>query len=120
MQLYLLSLVLGLGAADSGSVEIYRRDCNDTAADTFFFPPGALGDRSPRFDGDQFARNWYSQHLRAMSEPSLSCKEPVGTTYRFLWLRTWGAPIAVRVEKTAKGVALNAVELDGAGGYEPG
>jgi hypothetical protein len=55
-----------------------------------------------------------------MSEPSLSCQQPPGDVYRFLWLRTWGAPIAVRIERTADIATLTAVQLDGSGGYHPG
>lgn len=40
--------------------------------------------------------------------------------YRFLWLRTFHHPVVVRVEKRKDGMHLFAVELDGAGGYEPG
>jgi hypothetical protein len=40
--------------------------------------------------------------------------------YRFLWLRTWGRPIAVRVEKVGDAATLIATELDGWGGYNPG
>jgi hypothetical protein len=120
MGLHVFGLLALVAATETSCVKADRRDCNHIAADTFFFPAGSLGDRSPTFDADQFTRKWYSEHLRAMSEPSLSCKEPVGTAYRFLWLRTWGAPVAVRVEKAATGATLIAVELDGAGGYEPG
>jgi len=92
-----------------------RADCARSAADQFFCPAGVLGKRT-----DQSTRAWYSKHLRVMSEPSLSCKSSAAETYRFLWLRTWGAPIAVRVERNGDVATLSAVTLDGAGGYEPG
>jgi hypothetical protein len=68
---------------------------------------------------DDLKRGWYSNHLSAMAEPSLQCvtAHPV---YRFLWLRTFHRPISVRVEQRNDGIYLFAVELDGAGGYEPG
>lgn len=81
-----------------------------------YFPEGAFA-RDPR--SDAFTNAWYSQHLKAMREPSLQCasSRPV---YRFLWLRTFHHPIAIRVEARAGGMHLFAVELSGAGGYEPG
>jgi len=105
-----------------GGAEIVpnRPGCAQASSEQFFFPQGTLGERTERFDADQFTRTWYSRHLRAMFEPSLSCKEPPGEAYRFLWLRTWGCPIAVRVERTGDVATLFATELDGAGGYDPG
>jgi hypothetical protein len=85
-----------------------RLDCRDSSAKHFFFPTGYPGD------------GWYPEHLRAMSEPSLSCGQPEGEVYRFLWLRTWGRPVAVRITKDRRNATIAAVELDGAGGYEPG
>ena len=56
-----------------------------------------------------------------MEEPSLSCGTLEDTeTYRFLWLRTFHNPIAVRVFRRGNDYGLEAVILDGAGGYEPG
>jgi len=85
-------------------------------SDAAYYPSGAF-DKVGR--NDRFVSEWYSKHLSAMGEPSLQCvsRYPV---YRFLWLRTFHDPIAVRVEKRKDGMHLFAVELDGAGGYEPG
>jgi hypothetical protein len=70
---------------------------------------------------DSFVRGWYSKQLAAMKEPSLSCGPTQGTEFRFTWLRTFHHPIAVRVANKGDGDAeLVAVELDGAGGYDPG
>lgn len=104
----------------TGNTPTNRPECGDASSDQFFFPEGSIGERAARFDEDQFVRHWYSQHLRAMSEPSLSCKEPAGEVYRFLWLRTWGRPTTVRIEVLKGGATISAIELDGAGGYEPG
>jgi hypothetical protein len=95
-------------------------ECSDPSSDHFYFPEGVLGEKTPKFDADRFARNWYSKHLRSMTEPSLSCRRGPDEVYRFLWLRTWGAPIAIRVERSRATTTLSAVMLDGAGGYEPG
>jgi hypothetical protein len=101
----------------AGQRDDERADCAQPASDLFFFPGGLLGERTARFDADQFKRVWYSKHLRAMAEPSLSCAEPAGDVYRFLWLRTWGAPIAVRVQRSGEIVTLAGVELDGSAGH---
>lgn len=66
-------------------------------------------------------RRWYSRHLRAMHEPSLSCDElPRVEAYRFLWLRSFHAPVSVRVQHIGSQYVLDAVVLNGAGGYAPG
>ncbi len=96
-----------------------RVDCAKVDAAEFYFPKGLFGAQLPKFDLDAFKREWYSKHLRAMAEPSLSCGQAAGESYRFLWLRTWGHPIAVRIEAGGSN-ALTAVELDGTGGFEPG
>lgn len=89
--------------------------CVNVSDDAYF--SSAAFNKNPR--SDRFVSEWYSKHLSAMREPSLQCvsRYPV---YRFLWLRTFHHPISVRVEKRNDGMHLFAVELDGAGGYEPG
>lgn len=99
---------------------VNRTECQDPESDAYFFPKGWLGVRRERFDEDQFVRAWYSKHLRAMTEPSLSCGDGTGDAFRFLWLRTWGRPIAVRLHPSGGGASMAAVELDGSGGYGPG
>src|SRR5262249_42526043 len=62
-----------------------------------------------------------SNHLRVMGEPPISCGLTDATeTYRFLWLRAFHRPIAVRVSRGPNGIRLVAAELTGAGGYNPG
>jgi hypothetical protein len=78
------------------------------AADMTYFPKGA--------------EHWYPEHLKAMKEPSLlqqSTNQAV-EQYRFLWLRTFHKPIAVRVRKDSAGITLRVVRLSGVGGYDPG
>jgi hypothetical protein len=53
-----------------------------------------------------------------MGEPSLLGGPQ--RVFRFTWLRTWGKPIAVRVEVDATGATLTATRLSGQGGYDPG
>jgi len=69
---------------------------------------------------DSFRNEWYSKHLKAMDESSLNSMAESDEAYRFLWLRTFHHPIAIRVWR--KGEERNMVfkELDGSGGYEPG
>lgn len=101
------------------SVSEVRSNCPPNESNAYFFPPGVVA--IPGRKDDEFARNWYSQSLRRMGEPSLSCGPAIADiSYRFLWLRTWGRPISVRVERTGGSTKLDAVELSGAGGYDPG
>jgi hypothetical protein len=110
-------LLGGLGCATK--TPAMRPECPSLDARDYYFPEGALDPSRPKIDG--FLRNWYSKYLRAMLEPSLSCgARPDGFAYRFLWLRSFHHPIAVRLEKNGSSVTLNAVELDGTGGNAPG
>ncbi len=95
-------------------------ECPTNMSEMFFFPQGTFGPTEGRFDQDEFRRTWYSKHLRAMNEPSLSCGDTNGDSYRFLWLRTFHAPIAVRIDRTPEKSTISAVQLSGAGGYDPG
>jgi enterochelin esterase family protein len=85
----------------------------------YYFPAGSLDPSDSH--SDEFRCNWYSKHLHAMQEPSLSRdKAEADVVYRFLWLRTFHHPISVRIEKTGSSIDLCAIELDGKGGYDPG
>ncbi|ALN56216.1 hypothetical protein GLE_0858 [Lysobacter enzymogenes] len=76
--------------------------------------PGSFA--TPSIPDDAHSRRWYSRHLAAAAEPSLSCGGSA-RGYRFTWLRSFHHPVIVRVSAQA---GVEAVELDGAGGYEPG
>ena len=82
-----------------------------------YFPPGVL-DKNPRWD--QLITNWYSSHLKALREPSLwelSRQDPKAEAYRFLWLRSFHHPIAVRLVVRADGSGwINLRETRGEGG----
>ena len=86
-----------------------------------YFPPGAL-DRNPH--RDEFKVNWYSKHLQALQEPSLwglSREDPNAEVYRFLWLRSFHHPIAVRLILQGDGSGwLTSRITSGQGGYDPG
>ena len=81
------------------------------------FPPHSLAPDDAR--SDAFRNQWYSKQLVAMDEPALAASSNA-RTYRFLWLRTFHHPVAVRVVRDVAGDRVIATELDGAGGYEPG
>lgn len=70
---------------------------------------------------DEFEDAWYSRHLRAAGERPLSFAPGSPPALRFTWLRTFDAPVIVRVEWAPTGAAtLTATMLSGAGGYDPG
>jgi hypothetical protein len=84
-----------------------------------YFPRGALDPDQPELDS--FLSDWFSKHLRAMGEPSVS--DTKGTsefTYRLLLLPTFDNPISVRIQKSGTSTIVHAIRLDGAGGYGPG
>jgi hypothetical protein len=112
-------LALTLPSSPAYSVDV-RMQCPRIDSGEFFFPRGTLNQQRP--DSDSFRRYWYSDHLKAMGEPSLSCgRSPDhADSYRFLWLRTFSHPVTVRVDQTTDGAKVTWVELSGAGGYEPG
>lgn len=89
-------------------------------AQTRYFPQETFGD-NPRLD--QFVSGWYSGQLRALKEPSLLelSKAPSTESYRFLWLRSFNHPVAIRVDVHAdESATLTTKIASGAGGYPPG
>jgi hypothetical protein len=119
----LLLAAVAMACSQAASVRLGRpvvQVCPD-APEARYFPVGSFPGSPSHFDGDLFARRWYSQHLAAMEEPSLSCGPSLDDeTYRFVWLRTFSNPVAVRVFQRGSHYGLEAVILNGAGGYEPG
>jgi len=88
-----------------------------------YFPKGIFRDSSDRGNFKDFKARWYSSYLRAMHEPSLSeaSKDKTLVAYRFLWLRTFHHPIAIRLTIRPDGTgALTGKVTSGAGGYEAG
>jgi hypothetical protein len=78
---------------------------------------------SKRADLSDFQERWYAAQLRAMHEPSLLdlAKDKSTLAYRFVWLRTFHHPIAVRLVIRPDGTGqLTSTEMTGAGGYNPG
>ena len=73
--------------------------------------------------GDDFKAQWYSSQLRALQEPSLFelAKVPDSESYRFLWLRSFNHPIAIRVDLKPDGTGVLTTKVaNGAGGFRPG
>jgi hypothetical protein len=65
----------------------------------------------------------YTKYLTALREPSLSelaQKDPGAEVYRFLYLRTFDNPIAIRLIVTPAGGRLISKKTSGMGGFEPG
>lgn len=86
--------------------------------ETLYFPAGTFSEDD---EWDLFMQTWYSRNLERMEEPVLSCATPeADETYRFLWLRTFHNPVTIRIFRQGRGYGLEAVVLDGAGGYDPG
>lgn len=109
-----------------GAPRPVRAECPPSTDLAYFFPEGALTEQTP--SNPDFSRDWdisrraqYSSHLAVMGEPSLSCgASDADEIYRFTWLRSWHAPIAMRVERRDGVYAMMTAQLDGYGGYEPG
>jgi hypothetical protein len=119
-----LAVTSGVARADPGLP--VANTCPE-ALDARYFPVGSPRGQPTHFangtvlDHDLFVRQWFSKPLAAMKEPSLSCGVLEETeAYRFLWLRSFHKPVAVRVFRRGEEYRLEAVILDRAGGYEPG
>lgn len=78
-----------------------------TTGNPAYFPTDAVS---------KFQTEWYSKHLAAMKEASLYASENDAVeSYRFLWLRSFHHPVAVRIWKTETDqfISLNALTLAG-------
>lgn len=85
-----------------------------------FFPKSSL-DSNSRVDSRK--AQWYSKQLEALREPSLFAlaKDREAESYRFLWLRTFHHPVAVRLDRRQDGSWVLVTKVaSGAGGYSPG
>lgn len=83
-----------------------------------YFPPSSL-DVNPY--SDEFKQEWYTRCLKAMKEPVLSrLKDREREVYRFLWLRTFDQPIAIRLARCRNECIVEVKELDGKSGFEVG
>ncbi len=108
------------GCSSEPQLEILGVEVAETCPDdpnALFFPTGTFesDDLNPNIN---VVRNWYSSVLSETQESSLSCGEwSYQESYRFVWLRTYEAPLTVRVFRDHKDVHLEAVILKGTGGF---
>jgi hypothetical protein len=116
----IVALAVFLAACRTEPIDFSRADCMNRERDTHYYPVGPLGITSRHYDEDAMMRHWFSRYLASMNEPTLSCGRVKEASYRFLWLRSFQHPVAIRVVYDAGIATLTAVELDGAGGYTPG
>jgi hypothetical protein len=85
-----------------------------------YFPPHTFYSEADR---DSFVANWYSVHLLTLEELPLwqkleSLEQDI---YRFLWLRTFHAPIVIRININPNGKGILITKMsDGRGGYGAG
>lgn len=81
------------------------------ANSTALFPITSLQERD----------RWYGSQLGATGAQSL-CSDTTSAeeVYRLAWIPTFHHTVVVRIERRGQSYALSAVELSGAGGYEPG
>jgi hypothetical protein len=85
-----------------------------------YFPEATFDDQKKSND---FIEKWYSQQLEALQEPSLweMSRTIKGQIYRFLWLRSFHHPVAVRLNVNDDGTGTLVTKVgDGQGGYPPG
>jgi hypothetical protein len=121
----LLVVIAGLCFVRRGKDPIRFEKSENNIAQAPIAKPSSTGmnqsDTKQDFNSlDSFRNEWYSRHLKAMDETSLDSMAGSDETYRFLWLRTFHHPIAIRVWRKAEERNMVFKELDGAGGYDPG
>jgi hypothetical protein len=75
-------------------------------------------DAASKADLTKLLADHYAAHLQAAGEPVLGEIPP--TTVRFLWLRSFDAPVTVAIVDNGSSLRLRARRLGGQGGYEPG
>lgn len=109
-----LSLTSPTWASVQDGPAYFPQSLRETTLRCGLFGPGAR-----REVLSDFVADWYGHHLRAAGEAPLF--EATGPTLRFTWLRTFHAPVVIRLDTAADGtVTMTATELSGHGGYEPG
>lgn len=91
------------------------------SAQSQYFPPGTFAAEG---NGEAVVLTWYSRQLKGLEEPSLwalSRNDKHTVVYRFLWLRTFHHPVAIRAIIAPDGTGELITRVGGgAGGYDPG
>ena len=97
-----LALLLVLPAIVSSCDRAGGRAEAPTVVAGAWFPSGVLHPGNASVDS--FSVAWYSKELAALDEPVLATvRDRARKSYRFLWLRSFHAPVSVRIEQTAGG-----------------
>lgn len=108
-----------ISLVDSAHSKDIVASCPPAGSDAFYYPERAFD--AERGDMDESFRRSFTAHLAATNEPSLSCGSAgERETYRLLFLPTFNHPVAIRITDTASGILLEATELSGGAGYDPG
>jgi hypothetical protein len=87
-------------------------------SNTFYFPLGATSGDAHVLD--TFTNSWYSKMLFGLHEPVLYQSSDTSEIFRFIWLRTFHKPIAIRVTAKKGEHILTVKVASGAGGYDVG
>jgi hypothetical protein len=86
-----------------------------------YFPSVRL-DENPQ--SSDLIKKRYSEALLALDERPLVTEHPgtaANESYRFLWLRTFNHPVAIRLDMNVDGTSLLTTKVsNGQGGYDPG
>lgn len=99
---------------------VYAQTMLPRSAQQVFFPDKTFSE-NPK--SNEYWSSLYSKQLRSLEEPSLyeESKSASAQAYRFLWLRTFHAPISVRFVIESDGIATLIIKkADKNGGPEPG
>lgn len=84
-------------------------------------PPKHSASPVSQAEADWYARNWRAAHEPSLYDASRDARTRDRRTWRFTWLRTFHAPVVVRIDETPdSGMRLTATQLSGRGGYDPG
>ncbi|HWW12190.1 MAG TPA: hypothetical protein VN018_06720 [Brevundimonas sp.] len=109
-----LGLALLAGAPSQDDRAYFPLSLREMTMNCADFGPG-----SRRAVLSDFAADWYGRHLRAAGEAPLFAAS--GPTLRFTLLRSFQAPVVIRLDTAADGtMTMTATELSGKGGFEPG
>jgi hypothetical protein len=82
-----------------------------------YFPTNAFDSENR---GDEFMAQWYSNELMVLKEPSLLefAKDADAESYRFLWLRTFHHPVAIRLDVKRDGTGILTTKIgSGSAGF---
>ena len=117
-------LLIGLGSLATLAGCMRSDEPHGIRTDSLTYRDGSLvptGLLSPTARLDSFDVYWYSQQLAALQEPRMTEAAPQRSSesYRFLWLRSFHHPVAIRVYSSPDGGVVVTSEGKGAGGYAP-